>query len=117
MKADRIWETLSCDAGPAEALARELGVSPVTARLLCIRGFGAPEDARRFLSPRLEDRHNPLRLAGMSAAVNRILAAISSMIPKPSRSGAVSLSASAASTFRPESRHRIAAHPSGGITL
>ena len=34
-----------------------------------------------------------------------------------SRSGAVSFSASAASTLRFESRHRIAAHPSGGITL
>ena len=32
-------------------------------------------------------------------------------------SGAVSFSASAASTLRPASRQRIAAHPSGGMTL
>ena len=76
MKADRIWETVVCDESPAEALSRELGVSPVTARLLCIRGLGSLEDARRFLSPRLEDLHDPMRLADMGAAVDRILTAI-----------------------------------------
>jgi single-stranded-DNA-specific exonuclease len=76
VRAERIWETVACDEGPAEALSRELGVSPVTARLLCIRGLGALEDARRFLSPRLDDLHDPFRLAGMTAAVERILAAI-----------------------------------------
>ena len=76
MKADRIWENVTCDEAPTEALSRELGVSPVTARLLCIRGLGNLDDARRFLSPRLDDLHDPLRLAGMSTAVNRILAAI-----------------------------------------
>ena len=78
MKADLIWENVACDEGPSEVLARELGVSPVTARLLCIRGLGNLDDARRFLSPRLDDLHDPLRLAGMSTAVNRILAAIAS---------------------------------------
>ena len=78
MKADRIWENVACDEGPSAVLSRELGVSPVTARLLCIRGLGNLDDARRFLSPRLEDLHDPLRLAGMSTAVNRILAAIAS---------------------------------------
>ena len=38
---------------------------------------------------------------------------IVSTIPSRSMSGAVSLSASAASTLRPASRHRMAAHPSG----
>jgi single-stranded-DNA-specific exonuclease len=76
MKAERIWETIACDDGPATALARELGVSPVTARLLCIRGLGAPDDARRFLSPRIDDLYDPFRLAGMSIAVDRILRAI-----------------------------------------
>jgi single-stranded-DNA-specific exonuclease len=57
-------------------LTRELGVSPVTARLLCIRGMGAIDDARRFLTPRLEDLHDPFALADMAIAVDRILAAI-----------------------------------------
>jgi single-stranded-DNA-specific exonuclease len=76
MKADRIWENVACDESPAEGLSRELGVSPVTARLLCIRGLGSLDDARRFLSPRLEDLHDPFRLADMAPAVDRILAAI-----------------------------------------
>jgi single-stranded-DNA-specific exonuclease len=78
MRAERIWETIACDDAPAIALSRELGVSPVTARLLCIRGLGAPEDARRFLSPRIDDLYDPFRLAGMSIAVDRILGAITS---------------------------------------
>ncbi|HKC56754.1 MAG TPA: hypothetical protein VKC35_11550, partial [Vicinamibacterales bacterium] len=76
MKADRIWETVACDEGLAGTLSRELGVSAVTARLLCIRGLGSLDEARRFLSPRLEDLHDPFRLADMPAAVDRILAAI-----------------------------------------
>ena len=76
MKADLIWESVACDETPAEALSRELGVSPVTARLLCIRGLSVLDEARRFLSPRLEDLHDPFRLADMPAAVDRILAAI-----------------------------------------
>jgi len=76
VKADRIWETVACDEGLAGTLSRELGVSAVTARLLCIRGLGSLDEARRFLSPRLEDLHDPFRLADMPAAVDRILAAI-----------------------------------------
>jgi single-stranded-DNA-specific exonuclease len=78
MKAERIWQTIACDEAPAVVLSQELGVSPVTARLLCIRGLGAPDDARRFLSPRLDDLYDPFRLAGMSTAVDRILNAIGS---------------------------------------
>src|SRR6185503_8764950 len=44
--------------------------------LLCIRGHGSLDEARRFLSPRLEDLHDPFRLADMPVAVDRILAAI-----------------------------------------
>ncbi len=76
VKADRIWETVACDERLAGTLSRELGVSAVTARLLCIRGLGSLDEARRFLSPRLEDLHDPFRLADMPAAVDRILAAI-----------------------------------------
>jgi len=78
MKAERIWQAIACDDAPAIVLSKELGVSPVTARLLCIRGLGAPDDARRFLSPRIDDLYDPFRLAGMSIAVDRILGAIAS---------------------------------------
>ena len=76
MRVERVWETIACDDTPATALSQELGVSPVTARLLCIRGLGSPDDARRFLSPRVDDLYDPFRLAGMSIAVDRILNAI-----------------------------------------
>jgi single-stranded-DNA-specific exonuclease len=76
VNVERVWETIACDDTPATALSQELGVSLVTARLLCIRGLGSPDDARRFLSPRVDDLYDPFRLAGMSIAVDRILKAI-----------------------------------------
>jgi single-stranded-DNA-specific exonuclease len=76
MRAERIWETRRCDEAHADVVARELGVSPVTARLLCIRGLGDLDGARRFLSPSLDDLHDPFRLADMAPAVDRILTAI-----------------------------------------
>ena len=75
-KADRIWSSLSCDDAAVQQLSTELGVSPVTARLLCIRGLGDLEQARRFLSPSLDDLHDPFALTGMHPAVDRILGAI-----------------------------------------
>jgi single-stranded-DNA-specific exonuclease len=75
-KADRIWESLRCDEGAISRLATELHVSPVTARLLCIRGLDEPGVAQRFLTPSLADLHDPLLLADMPVAVDRILGAI-----------------------------------------
>jgi len=74
--APRIWSSLPCDDSAVRQLTAELNVSPITARLLCIRGLGALDDARRFLSPSLDDLHDPFALAGMPAAVDRILGAI-----------------------------------------
>ena len=76
MKAQRIWESLPCDDDVVERLAAALQVSPITARLLCIRGLGEIDTAQRFLSPSLADLHDPFALADMRAAVDRIQAAI-----------------------------------------
>jgi single-stranded-DNA-specific exonuclease len=70
------WEPLACDAPSADRLAAALGVAPIVARLLCQRGFSDPEQAARFLNPSLDQLHDPMALAGMRAAVDRILAAI-----------------------------------------
>ena len=75
-KADRIWSSLPCDDGAVQQLIAELDVSPVTARLLCIRGLGDLEQARRFLSPSLDDLLDPFALTDMRPAVDRILGAI-----------------------------------------
>ena len=74
--ASRIWETRPHDEAQADVLERELRIAPVTARLLAIRGLNDLDAARRFLSPSLDDLHDPFRLAGMREAVERILAAI-----------------------------------------
>lgn len=72
----RIWEAVPCDAAQVDVVARELAISPVTARLLCIRGLGELDLARRFLSPSLDDLHDPFLLTDMAPAVKRILGAI-----------------------------------------
>jgi single-stranded-DNA-specific exonuclease len=75
-KADRIWESLRCDEAAVTQLSHELRVSPVTARLLAIRGLDDPLSARRFLFPSLDDLLDPQRLTDLPAAVDRILRAI-----------------------------------------
>ena len=72
----RVWETVPCDTAQVDIVARELGVSPITARLLSSRGLGDLECARRFLAPSLDDLHDPFLLTDMVPAVERILGAI-----------------------------------------
>jgi len=70
------WESQPCDDAQAGELAAALGIAPIVARLLCQRGFSDPEVASRFLNPSLDHLHDPMALAGMGAAVERILSAI-----------------------------------------
>ena len=70
------WDPLQCDTADADRLAAALDLPPIVARLLCQRGLSDPERASRFLHPCLEHLHDPMLLAGMSAAVERILTAI-----------------------------------------
>ena len=70
------WDTLACDEPSATQLATALGVSPVVARLLCQRGLSNPELADRFLNPSLDHLHDPMLLADMGVAVDRIMGAI-----------------------------------------
>src|SRR3954463_10825377 len=70
------WDTTPCDEPAAEQLAAALGVPPIVARLLCQRGLSDPELATRFLNPALDQLHDPMALADMKVAVERILRAI-----------------------------------------
>jgi len=70
------WETRHCDEAAATQLASALGIAPVVARLLCQRGFGDPDKAAQFLHPSLDQLHDPMLLADMPLAVDRILGAV-----------------------------------------
>jgi len=70
------WVSLTCDEGAAAALAAALNVDSTVARLLCQRGFSDPDLASRFLNPSLDHLHDPMLLADMRVAVDRIMAAI-----------------------------------------
>ncbi|HEX5747824.1 MAG TPA: single-stranded-DNA-specific exonuclease RecJ [Archangium sp.] len=60
----------------AAALAAELGLHPLSARVLVHRGLRTPEAASAFLSDRLADLPDPFRMKGMAAAVDRLFRAI-----------------------------------------
>src|SRR5512140_1714114 len=70
------WESQACDGAAAAVLASELNVPEVVARLLCQRGLGDPAIAARFLNPSLDHLHDPLLMADMAVAVDRLLAAV-----------------------------------------
>ena len=71
-----IWQAQHCDEPAAIQLASALAIEPAVARLLCQRGLGDAELAFRFLNPSLEHLHDPMRLADMGVAVERIMGAI-----------------------------------------
>ncbi len=76
MRAPLIWQPHPCDDARAAAFARELGVSPVIARLLAIRGIADLDAAARFLKPSLDHLLDPMGLTDMAAAVDRLLRAV-----------------------------------------
>ena len=65
----------SAPRAEVDSLAKELGLSPVTASVLVRRGYAAPERARAFLDAQLPE-HDPFLLGDMRAAVESIRAAI-----------------------------------------
>src|SRR5688572_10090219 len=67
-----VWHHLPCDDARVSTLAAALDLHPTVARLLCLRGFDEPEIAQRFLQPSLDHLHDPFKLTGMMAAVERL---------------------------------------------
>lgn len=66
------WLLHQADPPVVDRLQRELGISPLLARLLANRGLQQPETAHEFLHPSLRGLHDPLRMAGMREALERI---------------------------------------------
>ena len=59
-----------------EALAASLACPPAFARLLLARGLSDVAEIRSFLSPRLQDLHDPFLMPEMHAAVQRVEEAV-----------------------------------------
>jgi single-stranded-DNA-specific exonuclease len=79
------WISKPVDGVKARVLAAALRDSslkitaaalPVLADLLVRRGIEDPEAAQRFLSPQLHHLHDPLQMAGMKSALDRLEAAV-----------------------------------------
>jgi single-stranded-DNA-specific exonuclease len=69
------WSFAKPDPALVEALRAEAKVSPIVARLLALRGVTAAT-AANYLSPSLDHLHSPYLMRGMTAAVERLSAAI-----------------------------------------
>jgi single-stranded-DNA-specific exonuclease len=72
---ETVWELREGDSQAAQRLVDQLSLDPLVATLLANRGITTPEEAERFLSPRLRDMPDPFLMKGMEEAVTRILAA------------------------------------------
>jgi single-stranded-DNA-specific exonuclease len=70
------WVQTHGDGLAAARLARELHLSEVVATLLVNRGITDPQTAYKFLSPSINDLHDPFLMQDMRLAVRRILQAI-----------------------------------------
>ncbi|CAN5746209.1 hypothetical protein BH24ACT25_BH24ACT25_01460 [soil metagenome] len=65
------WAARPYSVAAADAIARDLGLSPTVAAVLARRGCETSADARRFLAA--DERHDPWLLGDMAAACDLIL--------------------------------------------
>ncbi|MHB1265100.1 MAG: single-stranded-DNA-specific exonuclease RecJ [Gemmatimonadaceae bacterium] len=64
------------DPAAVAQLRAELSLPESVCRLLAIRGYHAPEGARSYLRPRLDQLHDPSTMTGVGRAVERLARAI-----------------------------------------
>ncbi|TBL81594.1 single-stranded-DNA-specific exonuclease RecJ [Paenibacillus thalictri] len=70
------WNVNDINEETADRLAGELGIQPLIARLLAVRGFHDTEQTKTFLYGGTEHIHDPFLFDGMKEAVERIRLAI-----------------------------------------
>ncbi|HVO96723.1 MAG TPA: single-stranded-DNA-specific exonuclease RecJ [Bryobacteraceae bacterium] len=70
------WSISPTDPAGVSDLARELKLAPPAARVLWARGYRDPAEARRFVTPSLNDLNDPYLLQSMPAAVERVRRAV-----------------------------------------
>src|ERR671939_1309076 len=73
--SEGIWTIRPCPHRQADALARELGLSEITASVLVRRGYGDPTQARAFLAGE-QPLHDPFALGDVRAACETIRDAV-----------------------------------------
>jgi len=78
---DNGWAVLASDLIGAEKLAAHLACPLPIAQLLVSRGIVTPSAADSYLSPTINDLHDPMLLLGMAPAVARIQRAIAASEP------------------------------------
>ena len=75
----RRWSLCASQPEPETLLCRELGLSPLLARLLVARGICTAEHANAFLNARLSEHlRSPMLFRQMPAAAERVIAALNS---------------------------------------
>jgi len=72
------WVMIDCDAPLAASIAREINVPQAVGRILVNRGIANADDARKFLSPSLDDLHDPGLLPDIEVGVGRVEQALRS---------------------------------------
>ncbi len=72
----RRWLISPCDETVVRQLCRALGVSAITGQILAHRGVTTAEAGRDFFARKLSQLHDPERLPGISAAADRLVAAL-----------------------------------------
>lgn len=72
LEAKARWILSESQDDAAASLAAALGLHPLVAKLLSVRGITDEEEARRFLQAGADQFHDPFLLKGMAAAADRI---------------------------------------------
>src|SRR6266436_4787039 len=80
-RSPKKWLVSEPDQALTAELASALGVSPIVAGLLVARGHHDLDSARAFLTPSLDQLHDPFLMRGMIDAVMRLLHAIENHEP------------------------------------
>src|SRR5258706_9142876 len=80
-RSPKKWLVSEPDQALTAELASALGVSPIVAGLLVARGHPELDSARAFLTPSLDQLHDPFLMRGMTDAVMRLLHAIDNHEP------------------------------------
>jgi single-stranded-DNA-specific exonuclease len=70
------WRVRAADEDSVRGLAKSLGLRALTARILTARGVSSPDEAARFLSPRLSDLRPPQGMADLDRSLDRLVRAL-----------------------------------------